>query len=219
MREGTLKRSIVWKYIPLGAWERLVRSIKTALYDVLNDQHPHEETLHTGSHKGSTSRVGDLVFIVDSAATKHLTGSDHRSRLSRARQNNTYSRSMIKRWDTSEADKETHHPAYTAHRQERRFTTIDMQRRRRCCTVGGRVAQKWFKRFQFDNFDVKYEPRSGRPVTDEVDAILGKVEKDRYISSYNIGEDLGTCKPLDIKLKNGLPTKRTSKKDHGQKAS
>ncbi|GBP33698.1 hypothetical protein EVAR_17024_1 [Eumeta japonica] len=53
MREETSKRSIVWKYIPLGApfmggaRERLVRSVKTALYNVLHEQHPHEETLHT----------------------------------------------------------------------------------------------------------------------------------------------------------------------------
>ncbi|GBP18917.1 Histone-lysine N-methyltransferase SETMAR [Eumeta japonica] len=40
------------------------------------------------------------------------------------------------------------------------------------------------------NFDVKDEPRSGRPVTDKVDAILEKVEQDRHISSYEIAEEL-----------------------------
>ncbi|GBP90915.1 hypothetical protein EVAR_66259_1 [Eumeta japonica] len=54
-----------------------------------------------------------------------------------------------------------------------------------------RVAQNVFKRFQFGNFDVKDEPLSGRPVTDKVDAILEKVERDRHISSYNIAEELG----------------------------
>ncbi|GBP89131.1 Histone-lysine N-methyltransferase SETMAR [Eumeta japonica] len=39
------------------------------------------------------------------------------------------------------------------------------------------------------NFDVKDEPRSGRPVTNKVDAILEKVEQDRHISSYDIAEE------------------------------
>ncbi|GBP10761.1 hypothetical protein EVAR_6314_1 [Eumeta japonica] len=41
------------------------------------------------------------------------------------------------------------------------------------------------------NFDVKDEPRFDRPVTDRVDVILEKVEKDRHSSCYNIGEKLG----------------------------
>ncbi|GBP11395.1 Histone-lysine N-methyltransferase SETMAR [Eumeta japonica] len=59
--------------------------------------------------------------------------------------------------------------------------------------VSVRVAQNWFKRFQSGNFDVKDEPRSGRPVTDKVvvDAILEKIEQDRRISSYDIAEELG----------------------------
>ncbi|GBP70443.1 hypothetical protein EVAR_41588_1 [Eumeta japonica] len=40
------------------------------------------------------------------------------------------------------------------------------------------------------NFDVKDEPRFGRPVTDKIDAILEKVEQYRHISSYDIGEEL-----------------------------
>ncbi|GBP60196.1 hypothetical protein EVAR_81341_1 [Eumeta japonica] len=54
-----------------------------------------------------------------------------------------------------------------------------------------RVAQNSFKRFQFDNFDVEDEPRSGRPVTDKFNAILEKVEQDCHISSYDIAEVLG----------------------------
>ncbi|GBP82245.1 Putative uncharacterized protein FLJ37770 [Eumeta japonica] len=53
-----------------------------------------------------------------------------------------------------------------------------------------RVAQNWFDRFQSHDFDVKDEPRSGRPVTDKVDAILEKVKQDRHIS-YDIAEELG----------------------------
>ncbi|GBP89421.1 hypothetical protein EVAR_89129_1 [Eumeta japonica] len=40
----------------------------------------------------------------------------------------TCSQHTNKRWDTSEVDEETHYPAYTAHGQERRFTTSVMQR-------------------------------------------------------------------------------------------
>ncbi|GBP36842.1 hypothetical protein EVAR_96088_1 [Eumeta japonica] len=36
----------------------------------------------------------------------------------------------------------------------------------------------------------KHEPRSSRPVTDKVGAILEKVEQDRHISSYDIAEEL-----------------------------
>ena len=40
------------------------------------------------------------------------------------------------------------------------------------------VAQIWFKRFQSGNFDAKDARRSGRPITDTVDAIFEKVELD-----------------------------------------
>ncbi|GBP08346.1 hypothetical protein EVAR_78814_1 [Eumeta japonica] len=53
------------------------------------------------------------------------------------------------------------------------------------------MAQNWFKRFQSGNFDVKDEPRSGRPVTDKDDAILEQVEQGRHINSYDIVEELG----------------------------
>lgn len=50
--EATTNR-INWRFIPPsapfmgGAWERLVRSVKTALYTVLQQRCPHEEVLHT----------------------------------------------------------------------------------------------------------------------------------------------------------------------------
>ncbi|GBP53187.1 Conserved oligomeric Golgi complex subunit 4 [Eumeta japonica] len=53
-----------------------------------------------------------------------------------------------------------------------------------------RVAQNWFKRFQSGDFDVKDEPRSGRPVTEKVNAILENVGQDRHISFYDIAEEL-----------------------------
>ncbi|GBP17990.1 hypothetical protein EVAR_16934_1 [Eumeta japonica] len=62
-------------------------------------------------------------------ATKHLTARDYRSHLRSVRQDSTCSRRTNERRNTSEADEETHHPAYTAHRQERGFTTIGTQRR------------------------------------------------------------------------------------------
>ena len=57
--------------------------------------------------------------------------------------------------------------------------------------VSVRVAQIWFKRFQSGNFDVKDARRSGRPITDKMDAIFEKVEQDRLISSYDVAEELG----------------------------
>lgn len=56
--------------------------------------------------------------------------------------------------------------------------------------VSVRVAQVWFKRFQAGNFDIKDASRSGRPVTDKIDAIFEKVEQDRHISSYDVAEEL-----------------------------
>ncbi|KAJ0174407.1 hypothetical protein K1T71_009515 [Dendrolimus kikuchii] len=52
--------------------------------------------------------------------------------------------------------------------------------------VSVRVAQIWFKRFQSGNFDIKNARRSGRPVTDKIDAIFEKVAQDRHISSYRL---------------------------------
>ncbi|GBP85106.1 hypothetical protein EVAR_51225_1 [Eumeta japonica] len=44
---------------------------------------------------------------------------------------------------------------------------------------------------KFNNFDVKDEPRSGRPITDKIDAILKKVKQDKHISFYDIAEEPG----------------------------
>ncbi|GBP77873.1 Putative uncharacterized protein FLJ37770 [Eumeta japonica] len=57
--------------------------------------------------------------------------------------------------------------------------------------VSKRDAQNWFKRFQSGNFDVKDEPRCGRPVTGKVDAILEKVQQDRRSIFNGIAEKLG----------------------------
>ncbi|KAJ0175683.1 hypothetical protein K1T71_008842 [Dendrolimus kikuchii] len=57
--------------------------------------------------------------------------------------------------------------------------------------VSVRVAQFWFKRFQSGNFDTKDARRSGRPVTDKIDAVFEKVEQDRHISSYDVAGELG----------------------------
>ncbi|GBP75824.1 hypothetical protein EVAR_15073_1 [Eumeta japonica] len=53
-----------------------------------------------------------------------------------------------------------------------------------------KVAQNWFRRFQFSNFDVKIEPRSGQPLADKADAISEKVEQDRHISYYDVAEKM-----------------------------
>lgn len=53
LEEAAQEKGIKWKFIPPGtpnmggAWERLVRSVKTALAAVLNERNPPEEVLHT----------------------------------------------------------------------------------------------------------------------------------------------------------------------------
>ncbi|GBP75720.1 hypothetical protein EVAR_58813_1 [Eumeta japonica] len=48
----------------------------------------------------------------------------------------------------------------------------------------------WCDSSESSNFDVKYEPQSGRFVMNKVDAILEKVEQERRISPYYIAEEL-----------------------------
>ena len=52
--------------------------------------------------------------------------------------------------------------------------------------VSARLAQSWFKRFRFENFDVEDAPRSGRPIIAKVNEIIEKIVKDRHISSRDI---------------------------------
>ncbi|GBP72382.1 hypothetical protein EVAR_88338_1 [Eumeta japonica] len=78
------------------------------------------------SHRLRRTRTHHTIH----AATKHLVAKDHCNRLPWARQDSTCSRRTKKRQNISETDEETRHPAYTAHRQECRFITIGMQRRR-----------------------------------------------------------------------------------------
>ena len=40
-----------------------------------------------------------------------------------------------------------------------------------------------FARFRSGNFDIKDEPHSGRPMTNETDKILEKFEQDRHINN------------------------------------
>ncbi|GBP42925.1 P protein [Eumeta japonica] len=84
-----------------------------------------------------------------------------------------------------------------------------------------RVAQNWFNRFHSGNFDVKDEPRSGRPVTDKVDAISEK-NKVGILGLMTIAEDLaidhktvlthlkkaGRTKKLDARVSHELTERR-----------
>ncbi|CAH2243360.1 jg21400 [Pararge aegeria aegeria] len=60
---------------------------------------------------------------------------------------------------------------------------MQLKPRKKICDVYGssaasvRVAQIWFKRFQFGNYDVKDAPRSGRPITDKWVPFLKKWSK------------------------------------------
>ena len=53
------------------------------------------------------------------------------------------------------------------------------------------AARKWFARFRAGNFDVKDEPRSGRPITGKFDEIIVKVERDKHVSTVEIARELG----------------------------
>jgi len=55
-------------------------------------------------------------------------------------------------------------------------------------TLSKSAARKWFARFGAGNFDVKDEPRSGRPITEKSDEIIVKVER---VSTVEIPRELG----------------------------
>ncbi|CAK9834554.1 Histone-lysine N-methyltransferase SETMAR [Anthophora retusa] len=57
-------------------------------------------------------------------------------------------------------------------------------------TVTENNAQFWFRRFRSGNFDVKDAPRSGRPVTVNVDKIAEKVNENRHMTSVEIAKEL-----------------------------
>lgn len=50
------------------------------------------------------------------------------------------------------------------------------------------VAQKWFTHFSSGNSDVKEESNSSRPITQNADELLEKVQQDKHISSIDIGD-------------------------------
>ena len=54
-----------------------------------------------------------------------------------------------------------------------------MQRSNEC--LSKHQCQNWFARFRSGNFNVKDEPRPGRPIVEKVDEILKKIDVDRYI--------------------------------------
>jgi len=50
--------------------------------------------------------------------------------------------------------------------------------------------------FRAGNFDVKDEPRSGRPITEKSDEIMVKVERDKHVSTVEIARELGIDKTI-----------------------
>ncbi|XP_028169445.1 uncharacterized protein LOC114359315, partial [Ostrinia furnacalis] len=73
VKNEATKRSITWRYIPPGApfmggaWERLVRSVKNALYRILHEQHPREDVLRT--------LLCEAEYIVNSRPLTHVSTS------------------------------------------------------------------------------------------------------------------------------------------------
>ena len=71
-----------------------------------------------------------------------------------------------------------------------------------------RQCQNWFARFRFGNFDVKDEPRPGRPIVEKVEEILCKIEVVRHISSRDITTELNIDhKTVLNHLPNWIPKK------------
>ncbi|CAK1596115.1 unnamed protein product [Parnassius mnemosyne] len=70
-REEASRRGIVWRFItpsaPFmgGVWERLVRCVKTALYTVLHERHPHEDVL--------TTLLCEVEYTVNSRPLTHIS--------------------------------------------------------------------------------------------------------------------------------------------------
>ena len=69
--EEAAKRTISWRYIPPaapfmgGAWERMVRSVKTALTATLHERHPTEEVLST--------LLAEVEYTVNSRPLTHVS--------------------------------------------------------------------------------------------------------------------------------------------------
>ncbi|GFT09967.1 histone-lysine N-methyltransferase SETMAR [Trichonephila clavipes] len=57
-------------------------------------------------------------------------------------------------------------------------------------TVAANYEQFWYRRFRSCIFDVKYTPRTGRPVVENVDKITEIIEVDRHVSSRSITQEL-----------------------------
>ncbi|XP_045784625.1 uncharacterized protein LOC123880521, partial [Maniola jurtina] len=69
--EAAARKSITWRYIPPGApfmggaWERMVRSVKTALAATLHERHPTEEVLST--------LLAEVEYTVNSRPLTHVS--------------------------------------------------------------------------------------------------------------------------------------------------
>ncbi|GFW35033.1 histone-lysine N-methyltransferase SETMAR [Trichonephila clavipes] len=57
-------------------------------------------------------------------------------------------------------------------------------------TVTANYVKLWFRRFRSGIFDVKYAPRTGRPVVENVDKITEIIKVDQHVSSRSIAQEL-----------------------------
>ncbi|GFV95109.1 histone-lysine N-methyltransferase SETMAR [Trichonephila clavipes] len=57
-------------------------------------------------------------------------------------------------------------------------------------TVTASYVQFWFRRFRSGIFEVKFAPRTGRPVVENVDKITEIIQVDQHVSSRSITQEL-----------------------------
>ncbi|XP_025162218.1 histone-lysine N-methyltransferase SETMAR-like [Harpegnathos saltator] len=79
------------------------------------------------------------------------------------------------------------------------------QTHKKICAVYGEnavsesVCRKWFAKFRCGDFDLQDAPRSGRPVTTDVDQIKALIDSDRHLTTTEIGHNLNIDQSTDFR--------------------